>query len=292
MKTKHLIVDANNLMFRAHFSSNLTDRKGNKVSGVFGVMRMMNGLLKKFNPQSVIVAWDKGKSQERLAIYPEYKAQRDKNRKPEDVVAIQRQRMILQEIFSYLPVKQIVVTDVEADDIIGLLVTKLKGNKVIVSNDNDFIQLVKDDTMLWLPNKEKLLTEENIDVHLGFPSKHYILWKCMVGDSSDNIKGIYGIGEKKATAIILNGVGGGKKLPIKPEEQKILDRNKYLIAIAALLTVKQKAKIKKFYKNQRTKKSVNFNEVKRKFVQLNFKTLMFHFHEWKYPFAKLMKETK
>lgn len=292
MTVDTLIIDANNLLHRAHYVSNLTDKSGNRVSGVYGVMRMTTTLMRKFPTKSVIVAWDKGRCQARMKIYPEYKGHRDASRKEEDVKALQMQKIKLQEIFSYLPVKQLAIQDIEADDVIGVLANKLKGSKMIVSNDTDFIQLVKDDTYLYLPNKEKVLSENSVDIHLGFPAKHYVLWKCMVGDSSDNIKGIHGIGEKKATAIILNGVGGGKKLKIKPDEQAILDRNKYLIAIGALLTPEQQAKIKKAYKAERKKTGINFKHVLRMFVQMQFKSLYFDFNQFKYPYEKLIRKAK
>lgn len=290
MHVDHLLIDANNLLHRAHYASNLTDKKGNRVSGIYGVMRMTTMLMRKFPSKSVVVAWDKGRCQARLKLYPEYKGHRDASRKEEDVVALQKQKIRCQELFSYLPVKQLAIKDVEADDVIGVLTKKLKGSKMIVSNDTDFVQLVKDDTYLYLPNKEKVLSENNVDLHLGFPGQHYILWKCMVGDPSDNIKGIHGIGEKKATAIILNGVGGGKKLKIKPAEQEILDRNKYLIAIGALLQPEQIAKIKKSYKSEKNKGGVNFKHVLRMFVQMQFKSLYFDFNQFKMPYEKLMRK--
>lgn len=135
---KHLIMDMNNALYRANYVSRLTDKKGNRVSGVFNSVRMVNSLVRKHKPDSVAIVWDGGKSKGRLAIYPEYKSKRDKNRKEEDKIDIQRQREILIKIFSYLPVRQIQVEGIEADDVIGWLCEKLKGKKIIVSNDTDF----------------------------------------------------------------------------------------------------------------------------------------------------------
>lgn len=182
MKTRHLIIDCNNLLCRAHYAVKLTDKKGRSVSGIFGVMRMTENLIKGFKPQNVIVAWDDGKSMERLAIYPEYKAHRELLRSDEEKQALQWQREICQKLFSLLPVRQVMVKNVEADDVIGYLCERLKGKKTIISNDQDFYQLINKDVSLYSANKEMLLNYKNIDDELGFPVKHYILWKSMVGD--------------------------------------------------------------------------------------------------------------
>lgn len=290
---KHLIIDANNLLYRAHFVSKLTDKKGNRVSGIFNSMRMIGNLMKKFQPDSVVIVWDKGKSRARLAIFPEYKSQRDKNRKEQDVIDLQKQRMMLQTIFSYLPVKQVQLEGVEADDIIGWLVReKLKGKKIIVSNDTDFIQLVDKKVQLFLPNKANLLTPLNVDKHLGFPAKHYVLWKSLVGDNSDNIKGVHGIGPKKATGIILNGLNDKKKkLNISQEEQEILERNKYLIAIGAVLQDDDIKQIRKAYKKAKEQFSdVKFSKVRKIFKELNFTSLIYQFEEFEFRFKKLTRK--
>ncbi len=287
----HLIVDGQNMLYRAFFVSQMQDKRGRRTSGIFGMMKMLPVIMRKFSPSNVIVVWDQGKSKARLQLYPEYKKQRDEKRKPEDVEALQFQREVCQEIFSQLPVKQLKVQDVEADDIIGYLTEKLKGKKVVVSNDQDFFQLVKDDTTLFLPNKPLRVTLDNVDSVLGFPAKHYILWKSLVGDTSDNIKGVRGIGPKRATAIILNGVGGGKKLPIAPAEMEIIQRNKELIAIGALLQPDEIKSIHRLYKSEQAK-AFDFQKVKMRFGRHDFDSLYHGFNMWRHPFDQLIRKKK
>lgn len=303
---RHLLIDANNLLYRAHFVSKLTDGKGTRISGAFNSMRMLSNLMRKFKPDSVIVAWDLGKSKRRLQMFPEYKQQRDKNRKEEDKIAIAKNKAILIEIFSHLPVKQVQVQDIEADDIIGWLAnTKLKGEKIIVSNDTDFIQLVKGKTKLYLPKGKRLtakkgeksrpylLTKKKVDAFCGFPVKHYILWKSLVGDKSDNINGIHGIGPVKATGIIMNGVNGKKKLPIKPEEQAILDRNKYLIAIGAILQDEDIKDIRKAYKKSKEQcAKIRFSQVRKIFKKYQFKSLLYQIDEFEMRFKRVTRKVK
>lgn len=288
---KTLLVDMNNLLFRAFFVSSLHNKSGQKVSGIFGAMKMLKVLLVKFKPDNVVVAWDLGKSQQRIQIYPEYKAHRDEKRKPEDVEALQYNRERTQAILSSLPVKQVMLQDVEADDVIGYLCEKLKGKKIVVSNDQDFFQLVNKDTHVYMPNKQKLIKPSNVENELGFPVKYYVLWKSMVGDTSDNIKGIHGIGPKKATKIIQGRLAGQKKLPINSDEMKILNRNKDLIAIGALLQPDQIKEIRKVYRKEKTK-DLNFKAVKVQFAKQDFNTLFFAFQEWIHPFEILHRKSK
>lgn len=290
-KCRHLLIDANNLLCRAHYATQLKDRKGRRTSGIYGVMKMLGPLMRQFQPANVIIAWDRGKCVERLKIYPEYKAQRDLYRKPKEKIEIDRQRKILFKLFDLLPMKQVMVENVEADDVIGFLCERLKGEKVIVSNDKDFLQLIDHNTSVFNANKQAIFNDKNIEKLLGFPIKHYILFKSMVGDSSDNIKGIHGIGEVKARKIIQRGLVSKKKLKISPDEQKILDRNKYLIAIGALLTKDEIRSIKKNYKNQKGKKG-KFKSLRKEFIKLGFKSLYMNFYEWSENFKGLRNGKK
>lgn len=303
---RHLLIDANNLLYRAHFASGLVDPKGNRVSGVFNSMRMINNLIMKFKPDTVTVAWDLGKSASRLAIYPDYKATREANRKEDDTVAISNSKDILQKIFKSLPVRQMQVYGVEADDIIGWLATKkLKGEKIIVSNDTDFIQLVKDDTKLYMPKAKRIgskkgekaeprfLNARNVDAFCGFPVKHYVLWKSLVGDKSDNIVGIHGIGPVKATAIIKNGLTGKSKLPVKKEEMDILNLNKYLISIGAVLQDHELTSIREVYKiAKKESKEIKLSVVRKIYRKLDFQSLLYNMDEFEIRFIKLARKAK
>ena len=303
---RHLLIDANNLLYRAHFVSKLTDGKGTRISGAFNSMRMVSNLMKKFKPDSVIVAWDLGKSKRRLQLFPEYKQQRDKNRKEEDKIAIAKNKEILIELFNHLPVKQIQVQDIEADDIIGWLANKkLKGEKIIVSNDTDFIQLVKGKVKLYLPKGKRLTAKKGeksrpyllngkmVEAFCGFPVKHYILWKSLVGDKSDNINGVHGIGPVKATAIIVNGLSGKKKLPINKEEKAILNRNKYLIAIGAILQQEDVDDMRVAYKKSKEQcAKVRFSQVRKIFRKYQFKSLLYQIDEFEMRFRKITRKVK
>lgn len=286
MKVKHLLIDANNIFYRAHFAVKLEDKYGRPTSGIHGTMNMVQAMIRDNNPKNVIIAWDKGKSTERLALYPEYKSGRVGKYTVEDKENMERQMKILRKMFKLLPVKQVFVKNVEADDLIGMLCRKLTGKKLIISNDTDFFQLISKDVKIYNSTIDKVLSVKNIEDHLDYPVKHYILWKSMVGDTSDSIKGIKGIGPVKARNIIINGLTSKKKLPITKEEMEILDRNKYLISIGALVTDEQEAKLIKKY-NKEKHKEINFEEVRSTLRSLGLKELHRTFYSWSSYFGRL-----
>jgi len=288
---KYLLVDANNILHRAHYASRLVDRKGNATSGIFGVMKMMIPLLKQFNPSNVVIAWDGGKCVERLKIYPDYKAQRELLKKPKDKQEINRQRKVCIKLFEKLPVRQIMVDGVEADDVIGYLCEKLPGQKIIISNDSDFYQLVAPDVYIFNAGKQMLIRPSNIEKLIGFPVEHYILWKSIVGDSSDNIKGIHGLGPVKATKLIQNVLLRGKKLPLSADQAEILERNKYLIAIGALLTKYEIKQIRSQFKKGKNKKA-DFKFIKLQFMKIGLRSLHTDFYEWQSNFRGLIRGKK
>ena len=270
---KHLLIDGNNLIYRGYHTSALKTKEGLRVSGAFSSVKMVVKLIQRFKPNSVVIAWDKGRSQPRMDLYPEYKAQRAKNKKPEDAEAIPKNIGIAQAIFKHLPVKQIVIDGVEADDILGYMTHRLKGKKIIVSNDQDFLQLVQKNTYVFLPSNNKLIGTKNVEALLGVPVEKYLLWKAMVGDSSDNIKGVQGVGAKTATKIINddNGI-------IKKEWLPIIERNVELMNIGLVLTTEDIVEIKKQYGMEKIKE-YNLQKVKGIMAKYEFNSLLNNFYE-------------
>jgi DNA polymerase-1 len=269
MEKLTVLVDGKNTLYRHNYTSNLTSPEGQKVSGVHGMFKDVSNILRFHKPTNLVIAWDKGQSRERLKMYPAYKGNRDKSDKElQENLAFQVKNARM--IFKGLPVKQIAIEGIEADDIIGYLAKNLKGKKIIFSNDTDFLQLVNEETSLWLPTKKKLITHKNVNEHLGFDPKYYVLWKSLVGDSSDNIKGIHGIGPVTATKVIL----GEKKIKINRE---ILDLNLKLIKIGNVLNAEDKQTIISQYKKESTKE-VNPMFVRKVFKDLGFKHLVANFN--------------
>ena len=161
---------------------------------------------------------------------------------------------------------------------------RLKGKKIIISNDQDFLQLVQKDTYVFLPSSNKLIGRKNVEQFLGVPVEKYLLWKAMVGDSSDNIKGVQGVGSKTATKIINddNGI-------IKKEWLPIIERNVELMNIGLVLTTENIVDIKKQYGMEKVKE-LNLAKVKGIMAKYEFNSLLNRFYEVKNAFGRLRKK--
>jgi len=267
-----LLIDAKNTLYRHNYTSNLVDSQGNKVSGIYGMYKEITTLIQKFKPSNVIIVWDKGQSRERCKLYPEYKGTRKREDDEKVLENLKFQMLKVKQLFRFLPVKQIAIDGLEADDIIGFFCEKLKGAKMIVSNDSDFHQLVNEDVRHYLPSKKVLLTSITINEFLGFPCKYYVLWKSIVGDTSDNIKGVYGIGPKKAASII----NKRKEHIFSDAEKEIIKLNLKLIRIGKLLDDNDKHNIVTQYKKQLNTR-MEGAVLRKIFVELGFKSLLLNF---------------
>lgn len=210
---KVLLIDLMNMFVRNFSAVRLTNDNGEHVGGVYGTLNSLQSQIKKHNPDIVSVVWEgKGSSERRRRTLKEYKEGRKfrgLNRQFEysqedESESFARQLQLLKECLDLLPVYQPAVQYLEADDQIAYSCrTFFKDEaKVIVSTDRDFFQLVDNNTSVYRPVK----TKENpkgemidmsymVDKEDVFPP-NYALLKAIVGDKSDNINGISGVGEK------------------------------------------------------------------------------------------------
>lgn len=189
---------------------------GTPTGGVYGFAAIAMEIVKKLDPTKVVVAWDSKTSvSKRRAIYPEYKAGRVKP--GEDFYA---QIPLLEELIKGLGWNFVEIDNYEADDIIGSLSLQAdetldeKGNcdyeTYIISSDLDMLQIVDENTHMWrilkgFSNIEKIDVAE-IEAKYGIKKSQFLDLKSLKGDSSDNIPGVPGIGEKTA-AKLLNDFG-------------------------------------------------------------------------------------
>jgi len=232
VKEMKIILDGNNTAFRANATNNLTMKNGERVAATYGTLNIILSFLKKNGSgwvnklltaaqdqlrdrtaiiDEVIVCWDGGKSKFRKAIYSDYKGHREVKRKEytdDEQKAyhhLLNEMENLHEILPHFGVKSLKFKGWEADDLIYLS-NKLKADgeiSIIVSTDRDMLQLVDDTTFVWSPVKEQLITPETFLEFTGVPKRHYLTYRVLVGDKSDNIDGIHGIGDAKARALIM-----------------------------------------------------------------------------------------
>ena len=201
------IIDGKSVFYRGYYAmGNLSLPDGTPTGGVYGFAAMLIEIIEKLQPEYIVVAWDKPKTniRRRREIYPEYKA----NRKPAppDFYAQIPYLMELLEAF-HIPLYEF--DDYEADDIIGTLARKAQaaGKRVeIISGDLDMLQIV-DDNIEMYQLKRGFSDVEKFDIpaveaKYGLKKSQFLDLKSIKGDSSDNIPGVPGIGEKGAVKLL------------------------------------------------------------------------------------------
>jgi len=209
VNSRVLIVDGLNLYLRAFAVNGALNDNGVPVGGLTGFLRSLAYAIRETNPSRVIIAYDgAGGSQRRRKLCPDYKA----NRKPgkritrwdsfknaaeeKDAMKIQFSRLI--DYLSFLPINVISIDRIEADDTIAYITNELvKEEVIIMSADQDFLQLVSERVTVWSPIKKKFYTPELVMKDYGVPAHNFLMYKVLMGDKSDNLEGVKGLGPKK-----------------------------------------------------------------------------------------------
>jgi len=178
-----------------------TNRPGNRsVSKLF--LNSLRKLVNKFQPDVIYTVWDerlRAGSNYRRDSEHDYKGQRDRS-KDDDIY---RHCEGIKALCAACGIRNIFPGVLEADDVICYLVDKLTHHeKVVVSVDQDLLQLVNENTKVYSPIKDKLITESNFCEIVKCPQEHFLHYKALIGDTSDNIQGIAGVGPKRAAKII------------------------------------------------------------------------------------------
>ena len=205
-----LMIDGLNLFFRNFAVMNMVNPDGVHIGGLGGFFRSLGAMIRQTQPTQVYVVFDgAGSANNRKNINPLYKSGRDLQRitnwdafddkQDEDDSKVDQMVRVIQYLKT-LPVKTISIDKVEADDIISYLskvvVNKPEDKVFIVSSDKDFIQLVNDNVIVYRPMEKEYYTEQTVIDKYKMSPKNFILHKTLLGDNSDNIKGIKGLGEK------------------------------------------------------------------------------------------------
>ncbi len=207
-----LIIDGLNLFFRNFAMLNIVNEHGVHVGGLGGFLRSLGTLINAIDPTSMYVVFDgENSSMNRKNILSEYKAGRHVSRitnweifedvgDEHDAKVDQIVRLI--DYLKCLPLKTIALDKVEADDIIAHLAQTITNNNdnsraFIVSSDKDFIQLVSDKICVYRPIEKDYYNRDTIVEKFGVLPENFILYKVLMGDASDKVPGIKGLGVKK-----------------------------------------------------------------------------------------------
>lgn len=205
MKNKIMILDGNSLLFRAFYAMpSLKTKKGQYTNAVYGFLSMMYKLLDTYSPEYICVAFDPKKPSFRHEQYKEYKATRAKA--PNELV---EQFQLIRDVLDIHNIKCIEIDGFEADDVAGTLALSAgeQGVEVyLVTSDKDYLQLIDDNTKVILTKKGVTNTEEMnlqaMDDTYGISPFQFVDLKALMGDASDNIPGVGGVGEKTALKLI------------------------------------------------------------------------------------------
>lgn len=199
---KLLLVDGNSIANRAFYALPfLSNHEGKPSGAVFGFANILVKLLQEEKPSKVLVAFDHARKTFRNEIYSEYKMQRKPS--PTELIS---QFPVIKEMLDKMGIKYLEQDGIEADDIIGTVSKRYKGEKFILSGDRDLLQLIDNKTTVWL-TKKGVSEVDKVDSSrlkelFNLKPKQIIELKGLMGDSSDNIPGVAGIGEKTALSLL------------------------------------------------------------------------------------------
>ncbi len=204
---KVVLVDGNNLLFRSYYATAYTgnimrNRDGFPTNGLYGFVNMINKIVAEENPKYMMVAFDIGKTF-RHEKYKDYKGGRRET--PEDLKV---QFPIAKKILTAMGIKYLECEGYEADDIIGTISSWCDKDPeyeaLIVSSDKDLLQLISDETVVKLlkPKDYIMMDKATFIQTYGFEPIKMIDLKALMGDASDNIPGVKGIGEKTAIKLL------------------------------------------------------------------------------------------
>jgi len=204
-----VLIDGTAYLYRAyHALPPLKNSKGENTGAIHGFLKALNKIIEDFNPKHIGLVFDAKGKNFRHKIYSEYKANRSAM-PPELIEQIPK----LYEILDYMGYPPIIINDVEADDVIGTLSNKFKTvpEVKIFSGDKDFAQLVNDKVTIINPVTLEIMDIKGVKKKFGVVPENIIDYLALVGDKSDNIPGVPGVGGKTASKLI-NQYGNTEKI--------------------------------------------------------------------------------
>ncbi len=287
---KLLLVDGSALLHRAyHAYPPFTTKSGVVVGAVYGVASILISAIEEVKPSHLMVAWDLPKPTFRHLKYVGYKAQR-----PKADSEMVEQIPLVKDVIETMGVVQVAEEGYEADDIIGTLSTKFSNPKfsnsqmdvVILTGDQDTMQLVNDDVRVLTPAKGQnppvLYGPDEVWNKYGVHPEQIVDYKALVGDPSDNIPGVAGIGPKGA-AQLLKMFGTLERIYLDIKEvqvhfgelvaKKLMDGKDSAMLSQDLSRIVRDMKLKVTMEEMEYK-GLQGESLKAKFEELNFKSLV------------------
>ncbi len=200
-KEQVLLIHASSYLYRSYYGMRpLHTPQGEPVHAVYSFCRMIKKLLMQFNPRYVALVWDSKEKTTRHELYEEYKATRQA---PPSDLFTQKERIV--EFANLIGCLQVEKPGIEADDLMYSIahdVVKKGYSVVVVTSDKDMGQMLSGDISIYDPLKDVLYTPETFQEKMGFPVDRLVFYFALLGDVSDNIPGVKGIGKKTAEELV------------------------------------------------------------------------------------------
>ena len=282
MKKTFLIIDAFGILYRYHFiflKRPLLNSKGQNVSSINGFMRTYFSLINTYPAEYIAIALDSSRKTFRNEIYKEYKENRESM--PDD---LRSQIPILYNLIDALGISRIVLDNYEADDIVGTIAEKNKKENIktiIYSPDKDILQLVDDDVRVVASNKDNELMEydaETVKEKRGVYPNQIIDLLSLMGDASDNIPGVKGVGEKTALKLLeeyksLDGIYENIDSIKGKVQEKLIESKDMAYMSYKLATIERNIKDFNLDYNEIASSKINIEEVNKILDELELKQI-------------------
>lgn len=238
------LIDASGWIYRSYFAiRNMTNAKGESTNALYGFIRSVMKLVKDFNPQHLTSVFDGPRNgTKRAAIYPQYKAHRKEM--PQD---LRYQIEWAHKFCELMGIPQLNIPEVEADDVMGSVAkfaSEQGANTFLCTSDKDFCQLIDDKVFILNTHKDNLIIDTHeVEKIYGILPRQMIDYLAIVGDASDNIPGLPGLGPKTAAELLKNfgsleyilehpkEVPGAKKQEVITKEKDLALLSKKLVTI-------------------------------------------------------------
>jgi DNA polymerase I len=293
---KALICDGSYMLHRVYHTTGWDLSDGEiPTGGCYGVLKSLHTALDRLSGiTSAYVVWDGSKSARRKQLYPEYKG----NRKEKDVDfrdTFNLQRTLLSEVLPHLGVHSVLLPDREGDDTVFWM-SRFAGEAVILSDDKDMLTMLAPTVDVYRPFKDEHWTWDAFSEEWGFDPSHYVTYKAIVGDASDNIKGVQGAGEKTALEFVRSYARSGslveasgstnRRMRAIAEQWPTVQRNVQLMDVREeVLSADELAYLLRYFTAEYT---LGLNEEAFKEFCLKYKFVSMLSDTWAVPFRRMV----
>lgn len=276
--------------------------EGTPTGVVFGVLKTVRSALSKVNPTKAIFVLEGGMSASRVSLFPEYKANRKKERTPEEEAKralFRHQRDLLIDVLPTFGISTFRLPGREGDDVIGALSVLYEGKVAVVTDDKDLLQLVSDRVSVYRPMKDQYVTSKDFKELVGIPARNFLTYLAILGDKSDNIPGVKGVGEKTAKALLesFDGTVGdlaslcaesaSARVRKVADQRTVIDRNLKLMDLNEELQGLSNDEATALVEALEVRSTCDKSEARRAAVNLGFRSMLEAFSSWIRPFERL-----